>query len=147
VPGPPPDRNARRTNYRPDWRTLPAEGRQGDPPAFPLGKPTKAVESAWVDLWSTPQAVAWEELGWIRLVARYAKLLIESEKRDAKVTLLGEVRQLEDRLGLSPMAMKRLQWEIGDANADTDADTAEGDRPDNVTEIEQYRQLYERGGA
>ena len=26
--------------------------------------------------------------------------------------LLGEVRQLEDRLGLSPMAMLRLRWQI-----------------------------------
>ena len=26
--------------------------------------------------------------------------------------LLGEVRQLEDRLGLTPMALLRLRWEI-----------------------------------
>jgi hypothetical protein len=26
--------------------------------------------------------------------------------------LLSEIRQLEDRLGLSPMAMRRLQWDV-----------------------------------
>jgi hypothetical protein len=30
----------------------------------------------------------------------------------ATAALLGEVRQLEDRLGLSPLAMLRLRWEI-----------------------------------
>lgn len=28
------------------------------------------------------------------------------------VTVLGEIRQLEDRFGLSPLARRRLQWEI-----------------------------------
>jgi hypothetical protein len=54
----------------------------------------------------------WERLGWVRVVARYTRLLVESEKRGAQVTLAGEVRQLEDRLGLTPMAMKRLEWVI-----------------------------------
>lgn len=34
--------------------------------------------------------------------------------------LLAEMRQLEDRLGLSPMARKRLQWEIPDESAPAD---------------------------
>jgi hypothetical protein len=65
-----------------------------------------------VDLWATPQAVLWESYGWTRSIARYCRLVIEAEKKDAPVTLLSEVRQMEDRLGLSPMAMKRLGWEI-----------------------------------
>lgn len=72
--------------------------------------------SMWAELWHTPQAVAWEELGWTRVVARYACLLDEIEHpqpdRPTNAALLAEVRQLEDRLGLSPMAMRRLQWEI-----------------------------------
>ena len=32
--------------------------------------------------------------------------------------LLGEVRQMEDRLGLSPMALKRLMWEVSDPVGD-----------------------------
>ena len=132
MPGPPPSRNPRRTNKRPEWRTLPAAGRTGDPPAFPLGKPTKAIAALWVELWSSPQAAAWESLGWTRVVARYAKLLILAERRDATAALLGEVRQLEDRLGLSPMAMRRLQWEIAEP-------TAQQEESSHVADLDAYR--------
>lgn len=97
-----------------------------------MGKPTKTLAALWVSLWSTPQAVAWEGLGWTRVVARYAKLLLAAEKPSATAALLSEVRQLEDRLGLSPMAMRRLQWEIAPADPVTGQ---EG----NVADLEQYR--------
>lgn len=113
MPGPAPKRNARRTNARPDWRTLPASGREGMAPEWPIGSPSAADADLWLQLWRTPQADAWFDLGWTRVVARYARLVIECETGDATAALLAEVRQMEDRLGLSPMAMKRLQWEIG----------------------------------
>jgi hypothetical protein len=79
----------------------------------------------WRELWATPQAIAWETFGWTRVVARYAKLVVEAEQADAPLSLLSEVRQLEDRLGLTPMAMKRLQWEIVDEQAvDQERDAA-----------------------
>ena len=31
---------------------------------------------------------------------------------EPNAALLSELRQIEDRIGLSPMAMRRLQWEI-----------------------------------
>lgn len=131
MPGPPPKKNARRRNARPEWRQLPAAGRTGKPPKWPLeGRRSKALDALWVELWSAPQAVAWEELGWTRLVARYARLLLAAERSNATAALLGEVRQLEDRLGLSPMAMKRLQWETTDsagAVVDGGADVARMD--------------------
>src|SRR5690349_2590598 len=108
--GPPPKRNPRRRNARPEWKTLPSTGRVGDPPQFPLPDPSVETLELWLDLWRTPQAAMWESLGWTRTVARYAVLLLEAE--GGVMSLLAEVRQLEDRLGLSPMAMKRLQWEI-----------------------------------
>ncbi len=113
MPGPAPKRNARRTNARPDWRTLPATGREGMAPVWPIGLPDDQEQDLWLELWRTPQAVAWADLGWTRAVARYARLVIESESGTANAALLAEIRQMEDRLGLSPMAMKRLQWEIG----------------------------------
>lgn len=33
-----------------------------------------------------------------------------------RLSLMAEARQLEDRLGLTPMAMLRLRWEISDDN-------------------------------
>lgn len=47
-----------------------------------------------------------------RTVARYCRVLVDAEKRLAMPALLNECRQLEDRLGLSPMAMLRLRWSV-----------------------------------
>ena len=67
---------------------------------------------AWSQLWATPQAVAWERLGWVRTVARYCRVMLEAEKRNAPAKALMEARQFEDRLGLTPKAMRLLLWEI-----------------------------------
>jgi hypothetical protein len=66
----------------------------------------------WAQLWSTPHAAAWERLGWIRTVARYCRILVAAEKRGAPAALLGQAVALEDRLGLTPKAMRMLLWEI-----------------------------------
>jgi hypothetical protein len=62
-------------------------------------------------LWHTPQAVAWERLGWTRVVARYVLVVLAAEADlDAKV--LAQAVVLEDRLGLTPKAMRLLLWEV-----------------------------------
>jgi hypothetical protein len=66
----------------------------------------------WAELWLTPQAVAWERLGWSRTVARYCRVLVDAERTGAPAAIQAEARQLEDRLGLTPMSMLRLRWEI-----------------------------------
>lgn len=92
---------------------LPAEGRRGDPPAWPLaGRQSAAEKSAWAELWATPQAVAWERFGWTRTVARYCRVMVASEKPGAPSALLAQATALEDRLGLSPKSMRLLLWEI-----------------------------------
>lgn len=72
-----------------------------------------------MSLWATPQAAAWETLGWTRVVARYAVLIeaIESDEGVPPAALLGEVRQIEDRLGLNPKAMRSLLWEVASEDA------------------------------
>lgn len=100
--------------------SLPAEGRQGDPPDWPLGLHLDGEHPAWRELWATPQAVAWERQGaaTVRVVARYCRLRCAAEAAAAGRSTVagaqtfGEVRQLEDRLGLTPLAMLRLRWEI-----------------------------------
>ncbi|MEU9415168.1 hypothetical protein [Streptomyces sp. NPDC048272] len=64
----------------------------------------------WTDLWATPQAVAWERLGWTREVAQYVRWKVQAELGDLDASK--EARQLADRLGLSPLAMLRLRWEV-----------------------------------
>jgi hypothetical protein len=38
--------------------------------------------------------------------------MVEAEKRDATPALLAQATSLEDRLGLTPKAMRLLLWEI-----------------------------------
>ena len=73
---------------------------------------TAAEREAWAQLWRTPQAVAWERLGWTRTVARYCRVMVAAESRDATAALLAQAVALEDRLGLTPKAMRLLLWQI-----------------------------------
>lgn len=94
---------------------LPRAGRKGKPPAFP-GELNDYDAVVWADLWRTPMAVAWELDNNIRTVARYLRVMraaeVALESGDIPAAALAEVRQLEDRLGLTPMARLRLRWEI-----------------------------------
>ena len=112
MPGPAPSANPRRTNPRPDLVLLPSSGYAGEVPDWPLGRMSKAEAEAWPVLWRTPQATAWARMQLARTVARYVRALVKAERPSAAAFLLSEVRQLEDRLGLTPMAMLRLRWEI-----------------------------------
>ena len=64
----------------------------------------------WVELWGTPQAAMWEKLAWSREVAQYVRWKIRGELGDLDAAK--EARQWSDRLGLNPLAMLRLRWEI-----------------------------------
>lgn len=113
MPGPPPKTNPVRRNARSGPLQLPAEGRKGPTPEWPLAdEPDENEAQAWGELWATPQAVAWERMGWTRTVARYCRAMVEAEKRGASAQLLGQVTTLEDRLGLTPKAMRMLLWEV-----------------------------------
>lgn len=81
-------------------------------PLWPLEDVSEAESAAWDELWHTPHSVAWERLGWVRTVARYCRVMIEAEQRDAPPPVRAEARQLEDKLGLTPKAMRMLLWEI-----------------------------------
>lgn len=140
MPGPAPkpaDQRRRRNAPLANTVKLPAEGRTGDAPEWPLPWQRVVEAKIWADLWATPQAAAWERMGTatVRVVARYVRLLSLVEgpaddedraPRTSATLLLGEVRQLEDRLGLTPMAMLRLRWEIV---ADDLAEKREGSAP------------------
>jgi hypothetical protein len=113
MPGPPPKLDPIRRHARTGPVKLPAEGRTGDVPEWPLPGRTTAIErDAWAQLWRTPQAVVWEKLGWTRTVARYCRVMVEAERPKAAMTARAEARNLEDRLGLTPKAMRMLLWEV-----------------------------------
>lgn len=90
---------------------LPAGGRKGLAPNWPLPQAAEYAEwKLWQELWVTPQAVEWERQGWTRVVARYVRCCLAAEMLDDKA--LAEARQLEDRLGLTPKAMRLLLWTV-----------------------------------
>lgn len=159
--GPPPkDASQRiRRNKTPGAIQLPAAGRSGATPEFPLGADlntqaslrvaesklerlqdqrlegghvseqtmTRAEEKVerlrmviavqgeaelelWAKLWATPQAVEWEALGWLDEVALYTRWMVLAASGDLAAGK--EARQYADRLGLTPLAMARLRWEV-----------------------------------
>ncbi len=136
MPGPAPKRNVLRRNAgRSDWRKLPRAGRTGPPPAWPMPtRITKAQEHLWNQLWHTPQAVAWEEMGWTRQIARYVVSCVKAEAPGGTAAMLSETRQMEDRLGLTPMAMRKLFWEM-------EPEAEENSTAAGVTHIGTYRDM------
>jgi hypothetical protein len=115
MPGAAPKRHVvREGRARQDWRALPREGYQGPVPHWP-GPKHEGQEKVWEQVWRCPQAVVWIDGGSTlhRTIARYATLIwrTENEKR-YPVVILQEIRQLEDRLGLSPLAMRRNFMEM-----------------------------------
>lgn len=115
--GPAPDPNALRRDRPADaaeWIVLPAEGRQGEAPDWPLTEPDDRELGIWSTLWAKPQAVAWEHLGLHHEVALYVRRLVEAEQRNSPAVLSTLVRQIGDSLGLTTPGMRANRWRIGE---------------------------------
>src|SRR5438105_4110448 len=107
MPGPAPkaDGQKRRRNASPATLKLPAEGRQGHAPTWPL---LGRAPRRWAEMWKLPEAAAWGRAEQL-VVARYVKTSMAVEKMLTVVTATGktpqglssmqsEIRQIEDRL-------------------------------------------------
>lgn len=81
----------------------------------------------WKQLWSTPQSVQWERLGWTRDVAQYVRHKVMGELGD--LDSAKEARQWSDRLGLTPLAMLRLRWEVAADEVGTRREAAKATPP------------------
>lgn len=118
VSGPAPDPRSLRSTKAMDkggWRTLPAEGREAEPPEWPLTTAAERELDLWDDLWAKPQAVAWEDMGQELEVALFVRTLAEAERADARVDVKKMVRGYLDSLGLSVAGMNRNRWKIAPA--------------------------------
>jgi hypothetical protein len=149
--GPPPDPNALRRDRPGDkpWTPLPAEGRAGPPPEWPLlgvdahiDTLTKAagkdaaklmvVErvaeqihdrelALWAREWRRPQAVEWERNGQEVEVALYVRAVVVAERGNAATSLRNLVRQYQEALGISLPGLARNHWRIEEAKDDANA--------------------------
>lgn len=113
--GPAPDLNAlRRDKDSADWTVLPAEGRRGNVPDWPLPDASPREVELWRRLWGKPQAVLWERLGQHDLVALYVRRFAEAEVPDSTTALSTLVKQLADYLLLTIPAMHSAKVRIAE---------------------------------
>lgn len=117
VSGPAPDPNSLRQQRVADmsgWTTLPAEGRAGRAPTWPLTAQSEREKKLWRELWRRPQSVMWEQLDQRYEVAMFARNLARAESPLSSVELQKVVRQYLDSLGLSVQGMLRNRWKLAD---------------------------------
>jgi len=114
--GPLPSPTRRRRNAAAIPTTLlPAAGHKGRPPALPSWvKLASAGRAWWRFAWKTPQAAGWGP-SFAPVVARRA--VLEDDFAAApdvreRLQVAREIRELDDRLGLTPKGMAALRWKI-----------------------------------
>ena len=120
-PGPKPNPNAPHSRYRTgtgaDRATvwLPPMGCEDPAPELPPGRPwSDAERQMWAELWASPAASQWEEsMSPVVSALVVASSTVNTSGRPS-AQLIGELRALSDDLGLTPTAMARLGWKIGD---------------------------------
>jgi hypothetical protein len=114
-PIPRPRGQRRRRNLPDPVTTLPAEGSGLEAPELPgADELLEWTRNYWVTLWDSPMAVLWNAFDTPALI-RLARVQDLAMRGEASAAELSEIRQLEDRFGLSPLARRRLQWEIAQA--------------------------------
>ena len=114
--GPAPDPNALRRDRKDDaaWLTLPAEGRTGKTPSWPLLDPDPRELQLWVEYWKKPQALLWDKNGQALEVALHVRTFFEAERADAPASLRTLVRQQLDALLLTIPAMHAARVRIAE---------------------------------
>jgi hypothetical protein len=83
----------------------------------PLASVSTETRVWWKTIWASPMAAVWLDAD-VPALARLARLLDLLAEGEPSALLLAEVRHLEDRFGLSPLARRRLQWEVAQAEAE-----------------------------
>jgi phage terminase small subunit len=106
-PPPKPASQRRRRNAGPPELVLGTRPRRRAP------KPPEGLSDStlrwWRTVWRSPMATAWLEADTL-LAERLATLIEMLAQGRGGARLVAEIRALEDRLGLSPAARRRLGW-------------------------------------
>ncbi len=113
-PQPHKPRSRHRTDEAAEWTYLPPEGCQDEPPSLPKGRAWQEHEvEHWNELWRSPAAEAWDEQ-MAGLVAAYVIAVSATLTGRISAQLVGETRQLANDLLLTPGAMARAHYRIGE---------------------------------
>lgn len=113
--GPPPDPNAlRRERDGSGWVELPASGRPGEVPEWPMSSPSGRELELWSAHWCKPQATMWEQSGLEFEVALYVRNLAMAEVPGSPANRSTLVKQLMEDLGLTEAGLARNRWRIVD---------------------------------
>ena len=115
--GPAANENSERSDRRGFKLTaLPAEGYDGDAPAWPLEPAANATErSYWERAWRTPQACAWSmpsESWRIPTVARWVRLSVRCDAPDAGAAHLGQLHRFADQIGMTTAGLAEMGWAV-----------------------------------
>lgn len=147
--GPAPDPNAlRRERDQGEWTILPASGRSGEPPAWPLAGQSDREVELWTALWRKPQALMWQRYGQELEVALHVRNLALVEMPGAPVNLGTLVRQQQDSLGLTTPGMRANRWRIpGDEVAQKRGDRSAPAAPDQPAARDRLRGIAGGKGA
>jgi hypothetical protein len=113
--GPPPDPNALRRDRPSDaaeWVELPAAGREGDPPVWPLADEFRGEAELWAREWRRPQAVMWERNGQELEVALFVRAICVAEGSKATAADRNVVQRKMTDLGITVPGLRANRWRI-----------------------------------
>lgn len=117
-PGPKPNPAARNSRHRADERPvtyLPPDGCQDDPPLMPPGRAWSESEAHhWNALWSAPVASTWDDSVFPAVAALVVATSTILSAGRVSAQLIGEQRALMNDLALTPAAMERMRYVIGE---------------------------------
>lgn len=109
--GPPPSPSSGRSEKR-SWTDLPASGREGDAPDWPLTEPTVREQVLWERWWRKPEALIWERDGSEDYVALTVRMFAEAEVERASAENRKTVRMMMADLYLTRDAKDRAGFRV-----------------------------------
>jgi len=130
--GPAPNLNAlARNRDGADWTRLPATGRQGDIPEWPVevDEPSLKEIALWRRLWRMPQAIVWEADQAHNTVALYCRVWIRSMEEYAQGTIITHAKTLATELMLTPDSLTRGKYVIKGTKEDAAITAAMAQHP------------------
>ena len=109
--------------------SLPASGREGETPQWPLPDLLAGELGMWEAEWQRPQAVMWERNGQELEVALFVRAIVVSEGPKATAADRNVVQRKMNDLGLTVPGLRSNRWRIVDGPAVAPTARPRGSKP------------------